>query len=161
VAAKGMLGDLNPLGDGQCRRLADNGARVPKILPAAELEGFLTTINTETWSIPRGSILTFFWVCVGWSRDLTTCRKIRGHHSNRFPSCVLLLEPCKFRGGGQSDHRRGDRESSGNEKMTLLRNIHAGPLAPSLRCPLRCRACLRFLSLPVASPLSSEAFGPF
>ena len=37
-----MLGDLNPLGDGPCRSLADNGARVPKILPAAELEGSLT-----------------------------------------------------------------------------------------------------------------------
>ena len=42
MATKGMLGDLNPLGDGPCRSLADNGARVPKILPAAELEGFLT-----------------------------------------------------------------------------------------------------------------------
>jgi hypothetical protein len=37
-----MLGDLNPLGDGPCRSLADNGVRVPKVLPAAELEGFLT-----------------------------------------------------------------------------------------------------------------------
>jgi hypothetical protein len=36
-----MLGDLNPLGDGPCRSLADNGARAPKILPAAELEGVL------------------------------------------------------------------------------------------------------------------------
>ena len=27
---EGMLGDLNPLGDGPCRSLADNGARVPK-----------------------------------------------------------------------------------------------------------------------------------
>jgi len=36
-----MLGDLNPLGDGPCRSLADNGSRVPKILPAAELEGVL------------------------------------------------------------------------------------------------------------------------
>jgi len=42
VAPKGMLGDLNPLGDGPCRSLSDSGARVPKILPAAELEGFLT-----------------------------------------------------------------------------------------------------------------------
>ena len=42
VATEGMLGDLNPLVDGQCRSLADNGARVPKVLPAAELEGFLT-----------------------------------------------------------------------------------------------------------------------
>jgi len=41
VAAKGVLGDLNPLGDGSCRSLAYNGARVPKILPAAELEGSL------------------------------------------------------------------------------------------------------------------------
>jgi hypothetical protein len=37
-----MLGDLNPLGDGPCRSLADNGARVPEVLPTAELEGFLT-----------------------------------------------------------------------------------------------------------------------
>ena len=42
VAAKGMFGDLNPLGDGPCRSLADNGARLPKVLPAAKLQGFLT-----------------------------------------------------------------------------------------------------------------------
>jgi len=41
VAAKGVLGDLNPLGDSPCRSLADSGARVPKRLPTAELEGFL------------------------------------------------------------------------------------------------------------------------
>ena len=35
-----MLGDLNPMGDGPCSSLADHGARVPKTLPAAELEGF-------------------------------------------------------------------------------------------------------------------------
>jgi len=29
VATKGMLGDLNPLGDGPCCGLADHGARVP------------------------------------------------------------------------------------------------------------------------------------
>ena len=34
VAVKGVLGP--------CRSLADSGARVPKILPTAELEGFLT-----------------------------------------------------------------------------------------------------------------------
>jgi len=39
VAAKGVLGDLNPLGDSPCRSLADSGACVPKILPTAELEG--------------------------------------------------------------------------------------------------------------------------
>ena len=41
VSTEGMLGDLNPLGDGPCRSLASNGARVPKILPVTELEGFL------------------------------------------------------------------------------------------------------------------------
>jgi hypothetical protein len=41
VAPKGMLGDLNPLGDSPCHSLADSGARVPKVLPTAELEGFL------------------------------------------------------------------------------------------------------------------------
>jgi hypothetical protein len=42
VAAKGMLGDLHPLGDSPRRSLADSGACVPKVLPTAELEGFLT-----------------------------------------------------------------------------------------------------------------------
>ena len=42
VATEGMLGNLNPLGDGPGRSLADHGARVPEVLPAAELEGFLT-----------------------------------------------------------------------------------------------------------------------
>jgi len=36
-----MLGNLNPLG-GPGRSLADHGARVPEVLPAAELEGFFT-----------------------------------------------------------------------------------------------------------------------
>jgi len=39
VAAEGMFGNLNPLGDGPGRSLADHGARVPEVLPAAELEG--------------------------------------------------------------------------------------------------------------------------
>ena len=56
MAAKGVLGDLNPLGDGSCRSLADNGARVPKILPtvAAELEGSLTGIIVATPPEPVG-----------------------------------------------------------------------------------------------------------
>jgi hypothetical protein len=41
---KGVLRDLHPLGDGPCRSLADSGARVPKVLPTAELEGFLFLI---------------------------------------------------------------------------------------------------------------------
>ena len=50
VVAKGVLRDLNPLGDGSCRSLADHGARVPEVLPAAELEGFLTGL---TIAMPR------------------------------------------------------------------------------------------------------------
>jgi len=54
VAAKGVLGDLNPLGDGSCRSLADNGARVPKILPAAELEGSLIGLMVAMQPEPVG-----------------------------------------------------------------------------------------------------------
>ena len=50
VATEGMLGNLNPLGDGPGRSLADHGARVPEVLPAAELEGFLTGL---TIAMPR------------------------------------------------------------------------------------------------------------
>ena len=32
VATEGMLGNLNPLGDGPGRSLADHGARVPEVL---------------------------------------------------------------------------------------------------------------------------------
>jgi len=54
VAAKGVLGDLNPLGDSPCRSLADSGARVPKILPTAELEGFLTGLVVAMPPMVRG-----------------------------------------------------------------------------------------------------------
>ena len=50
VATEGMLGNLNPLGDGPGRSLADHGARVPEVLPAAELEGFLPGL---TIAMPR------------------------------------------------------------------------------------------------------------
>ena len=50
VATEGVLGNLNPLGDGPGRSLADHGARVPEVLPAAELEGFLTGL---TIAMPR------------------------------------------------------------------------------------------------------------
>jgi len=33
VATEGILGNLNPLGDGPGRSLADHGARVPEVLP--------------------------------------------------------------------------------------------------------------------------------
>jgi len=57
VATKGMLGDLNPLGDGPCCGLADHGARVPEVpgiargekLPLATHEpcGFVRNFATE------------------------------------------------------------------------------------------------------------------
>ena len=50
MAAEGMFGNLNPLGDGPGRSVADHGARVPEVLPAAELEGFLTGL---TIAMPR------------------------------------------------------------------------------------------------------------
>ena len=50
VATEGMPGNLDPLGDGPGRSLADHGARVPEVLPAAELEGFLTGL---TIAMPR------------------------------------------------------------------------------------------------------------
>jgi len=37
-----VLRHLHPLGDSPCRGLADRGARLPEVLPTAELEGFLT-----------------------------------------------------------------------------------------------------------------------
>jgi hypothetical protein len=42
AAAKGVLLHLHPLVDSPCRGLADRGARVPEVLPTAELESFLT-----------------------------------------------------------------------------------------------------------------------
>jgi hypothetical protein len=57
VAAKGMLGDLNPLGDGPCRSVADNGARVRKILPAANLKASslvlcrLNHLEVRRWAV--------------------------------------------------------------------------------------------------------------
>jgi len=54
VATEGMLGNLNPLGDGPGRSLANHGARVPEVLPAAELEGFLTGLII---AMPREPVL--------------------------------------------------------------------------------------------------------
>ena len=48
VATEGMFGNLNPLGDGPGRSLADHGARVPEVLPAAELERFLAGLIITT-----------------------------------------------------------------------------------------------------------------
>ena len=54
VATEGMLGNLNPLGDGPGRSLADRGAHVPEVLPATELEGFLTGLII---AMPREPVL--------------------------------------------------------------------------------------------------------
>jgi len=54
VAVEGMFSNLNPLGDGPGRSVADHGARVPEVLPAAELEGFLTGL---TIAMPREPVI--------------------------------------------------------------------------------------------------------
>ena len=63
VAAEGMFGNLNPLGDGPGRSLADHGARVPEVLPAAgcprrNLKASSPKIPAKIWggcsALPRG-----------------------------------------------------------------------------------------------------------
>ena len=71
VATEGMLGNLNPLGDGPGRSLADHGARVPEVLPAAELEGFLTGLII---AMPRVQIVP----PGGTIRHLTVSQTSRG-----------------------------------------------------------------------------------
>jgi len=44
------------LGDGPGRSLSDHGARVPEVLPAAELEGFLTGL---TIAMPREPVCPY------------------------------------------------------------------------------------------------------
>ena len=68
VATEGVLGNLNPLGDGPGRSLADHGARVPEVLPAAELEGFLTGLAI---AMPREPV---FGAAVGDDVPLSICR---------------------------------------------------------------------------------------
>ena len=68
VATEGMLGNLNPLGDGPGRSLADHGARVPEVLPAAELEGFLLLLLAlPALQVPRHPRLTdthLYWYTI-------------------------------------------------------------------------------------------------
>ena len=42
IATKCVLGEARTAGDRKRRGMADGGARVPEVLPAAELEGILT-----------------------------------------------------------------------------------------------------------------------
>ena len=50
VYDQSLLAAENPLGDGPGHSLADDGACVPEVLPAAELEGVLTVL---TIAMPR------------------------------------------------------------------------------------------------------------
>ena len=43
-ATQGVLGDARTAGDRERRGVADGGARVPEILTAAELEGFVAGV---------------------------------------------------------------------------------------------------------------------
>ena len=53
VAPEGVLGHVHPLGYSPRRCLPDGGARVPKVLPSAELEGILAghcgAVGTIWW----------------------------------------------------------------------------------------------------------------
>ena len=44
-ATQGVLGNTGTSSDGERRRVADGGARVPEVLPAAELEGFVARVG--------------------------------------------------------------------------------------------------------------------
>jgi hypothetical protein len=50
VATEGMLGNLNPLGDGPGRSLADHGARVPEIYARSIARGGTPVFSVD---IPR------------------------------------------------------------------------------------------------------------
>ena len=54
VAAEGVLRHVHPLGDSPRRCLADGGACVPKVLPAAELEGILAGLIVAVPLEPAG-----------------------------------------------------------------------------------------------------------
>ena len=54
VASEGVLRHVHPLGDSPRRCLADGGACVPKVLPAAELEGILAGLIVAVPLEPAG-----------------------------------------------------------------------------------------------------------
>ena len=54
VASEGVLRHVHPLGDSPRRGLADGGACVPKVLPAAELEGILAGLIVAVPLEPAG-----------------------------------------------------------------------------------------------------------
>ena len=54
VATEGELCHLHPLGDSARRSLADNGARVPKALPTAGLEGVVVGLIIAVLPEPFG-----------------------------------------------------------------------------------------------------------
>ena len=54
MAPEGVLRHVHPLGDSPRRCLADGGACVPKVLPAAELEGILAGLIVAVPLEPAG-----------------------------------------------------------------------------------------------------------
>ena len=54
MASEGVLRHVHPLGDSPRRCLADGGACVPKVLPAAELEGILAGLIVAVPLEPAG-----------------------------------------------------------------------------------------------------------
>jgi len=54
VALEGVLRHVHPLGDSPRRSVADSGARVPKVLPSAELGGILAGLIIAVPLEPSG-----------------------------------------------------------------------------------------------------------
>ena len=54
MAPEGVLRHVHPLGDSPRRCLSDGGARVPKVLPSAELEGILAGLIIAVLLEPAG-----------------------------------------------------------------------------------------------------------
>ena len=55
MAPEGVLRHVHPLGDSPRRCLSDGGARVPKVLPSAELEGILAGLIIAVPLEPSGA----------------------------------------------------------------------------------------------------------
>jgi len=66
VAAKGVLGDLNPLGDGPCRSLADSGASCQNYCPRRNLKASLVVGGLYSVTALRG-FLGFLIVGCWWA----------------------------------------------------------------------------------------------
>ena len=54
-ATQGVLGNTGTSSNGEHRGVADGGARVPEVLPAAKLEGFIARVGPEQLEPTEGA----------------------------------------------------------------------------------------------------------